>query len=250
MGFMESLGRLMAGMFKSQQNSWEENLTLEQIEDMEKQGCDMTEYRKRFAEREAAEEARLAEIKQNSLNALDMGKLEPYFATPRDPESDFVKDVISFNKLSSKKGKALADAPIIYGSVVQAHYALYEPGEDESYAAVFCFAMDEKHMHDEAWLRELAGKISDMKEGGDVPADNAKFIKTIRDDQSMFCFKLGESLCGDADAWCATWTISNRKKLPLGYLPVTKILPIVITEYPEVNQFAAFEFVPLQYYTK
>lgn len=252
MGFLESLGRFMSGLFPSQQNKWEENLTLEQIEDLERQGCDMTEYRQRFEEREAARKAHLAEIRQKSLDALDMERLTPYLnAVPRDLESEFVKDAVAFNHLPSKKIKRLADAPIVYASVVQAHYALYEPGavDEQGYGVVFCFALDEKHKYDTVWLRELAGKISEMKESSSVPSDCAKFIKTLRDDQSIFCFKLGESLCGDADAWCATHPVYFPSRLPLGYLPATKILPMLLIEKPEVNQPIELRPIPFKYYT-
>lgn len=253
MGFLESLGKFMAGLFPSQQKNWEENLTMEQIEDMERQGCDMTEYRKKYEERKAAEEAREQEIRQKSLDVLDMDKLQPYLAKPRDPESEFVKDMIELNRIGSKNAKKVPEGDLIYASLVQAHWALLEPGEANDrnmYAAVFCFAMDEKHMHDVEWLRDLAKKISAMKNSDNVPADNAKFIETLRDDQSMFCFKLGESLAGDADAWCTTRGFDGRKMLPLGYMPATRILPMMLTEKPEHDHSGPMHFIPLKYYTK
>lgn len=250
MGFLESLGQIMSKLFSSQikaaTQDWVENMTLEDIENMEKQGCDMTEYRKRYEEHKAKVKAEY----ERRLALLDYSKLKPYMDTPRDPESDFIKDTIAIGKFFSKEKAKLPDAKIIYGAVVQAHSALWESRKGGSVAAVFVFAMDDKHMYDQEWLLDIASKISELKQSNDVPKDNEKFIKTLRDDQSMFCFKLGESLCGDADAWCGTYVINKQEALPDSCLPVTRILPLLIREYPKFDYLASFELIPAKYYTK
>lgn len=250
MGFLESLGQIMSKLFASQTRAatqqWVENMTLEDIEEMERQGCDMTEYRQRYEEHQA----KLKADYERRLAMLDYPKLEQYMNTPRDPESDFVKDTIALGKLSSKDRAKMLDAKIIYGAVVQAHSALWEPRSGGGVAAVFVFAMDDEHMYNEKWLLNVANKIGEMKESNNVPKDNEKFIKTLRDSQSMFCFKLGESLSGGADAWCGTFAIDKQEALPDSCMPVTHILPLMMLEYPEYNYLARFELIPSKYYTK
>ncbi|NDW19737.1 hypothetical protein D0T53_12565 [Dysgonomonas sp. 216] len=230
--------------------NWEDNVTLEQIEEMEKQGCDVAELRKKFEDKVAAKEAHERKLIEDSLNILDFNKLASNFATPRDVDGEFMKDVVAYTKAKPKRIEQLAGASVIYGAVVQAHYSLYEPGNNDMAAMVIVFATDEKHIHDIEWLNATARKISEMKESGDVPRDCVKFITTLRDDRSMFCFKLGESLSGYADAWCATHTISKPGDLPLGYLPANGIVPFLLVGEPEENQFPDIELIPSRQYTK
>jgi len=245
MGLGETIGRFMMKFFKPSQG-WEDNVTLEQIEEMERQGCDVADVRKRFEDKIAAKEA----VKRQNAESMSLEKLNEYKATPRSLESEFMKDVFEIAKPSSKRKEKMANAPIVYGAVVQAHYLLFEPGNNERMGVVFVFAMDEKHMYDQEWLRETAEKISAMKESGLVPEDNQKFIKTLRDDQSMFCFKLGASLSGDADAWCATYAWPKQSYLPMSFIPESKVLPFILVDYPEFNSFAEIEIIPSKYYTK
>jgi len=250
MGFLESLGQVMSKLFASQTRAatqqWVENMTLADIEEMERQGCDMTEYRQRYEEHQAKVKATY----ERRLALLDYPKLKQYMDTPRDPESEFVKDTIALGKLSSKDGQKMLEAKIVYGAVVQAHHLLYETRTGGQVAAVFVFAMDEKHIYDQEWLNDIAGKISELKESTSVPKDNEAFIKRLRDDQSMFCMKLGESLVGDADAYCATMAINKQEAMPDSCLPVTRILPLMLLEYPKPKYMAQLEMIPSKYYTK
>ena len=248
MGIMDSLGKAMSKLLSSQaqmgEAKWLETMTMEEIEDMEAKGCDMTEYRAKYAERE---EKKAAEIKRR-LDAIDYSLLDPYRNTPRDMESVFVKDVISLNNIWSFNKEALADARIVYGAVVQAHHGLWTPGDYGHMAAVFVFALDEKHIYDVEWLLETAEKISEMKISANVPDDNMKFIAKLRDDKSMFGFKLGASLCGDADAWCTTYAFKEQAVLPDTYLPQNNILPFLLMKTPEY--LADLQLIPVKYYNK
>ena len=250
MGIMDSLGKAMSKLLSSQAQAgeaiWVERMTMEEIEEMEAKGCDMTEYRAKYAEREAR---KAAEIKRR-LDAIDYSLLDPYRNTPREIESAFVKDVISVNSLYLTKKQKIADAKVVYGAVVQAHFGLWEAGDYGSMAAVFVFALDEKHIFDVEWLLETAGKISEMKESSNVPGDCLKFINLLRNDQSQFCCKLGESLCGEADAWCTTYAFSDQTVLPDKYLPQNKIVPFLLMEPAKDGWSADLEIVPVKYYNK
>ncbi len=250
MGLAEAIGKLFMKVFKP--TGWEQHLTLEQINEMEKQGCDVTEIRQRYEDRVAAEAAAKKKLVDDSLAVVDISMLEKYKLIPRELDSDFVQDVALMGGKKYKWKERLPVAPLVYGCIVQAHWALLEPTEYERLGMVVLFAMDEKHRYDIDWLKETSKKIMQMKNSANVPKDNDKFIKTLRDDQSMFCFKLGESLSGDADAWCATYTVRKRNAdiLPLNYLPVTKILPMLVSDYPKVNRFTDLELIPAKYYTK
>ena len=251
MGIMDAIGKAMSSLLSSQakagEAAWVERITMEEIEEMEAKGCDMSEYRVKYEEREAR---KAAEIKRR-LEAIDYSLLDNYRSTPRDLESDFVKDVASFSDGFFFNKENLADATIVYGAVVQAHFGLWEPGEYGSMAAVFVFAMDEKHIYDVDWLLNTAEKISEMKNSSNVPEDCKKFIATLRDDKSIFCFKLGESLSGDADAWCCTYAFKDQTKLPDTYLPQNKILPFILMKKPHDKTWEVdIALIPAKYYNK
>ncbi|NDV78013.1 hypothetical protein [Dysgonomonas sp. 511] len=252
MGFLESLGKWMVkltggqGQMNKSIADWEASLTPDAIDDLERQGIDVTEYRRKYAERVAAEEALL----QSAMDALDYAKLDAYKAVPRDPESEFVKDTIALDNLGGYK-KYVPESPIVYGRVVQAHSGLWKPSTEKGATGiVFLFAMDEQHMYDEQWLAETSEKISDMKESDDVPKDCKKFINDLRDHQSYFCHKLSDSLSGGADAWCVTFKLEKQTSLPLNFIPPTKILPLLILEYPKQGYIASLALIPAKYYTK
>jgi hypothetical protein len=250
MGFLESLGKTMAKILTPQgqaaaEQEWAENLTIEQIEEYERQGLDMSPYRKMREEKAAAQQ----KLIDDSINAMDLGKLDKY-KKARSAEDAFVTDVARFNSISDKRKAELELAPLVYGRVVQAHHGLYDPNENTDHAGiVFVFALDDAHRYDEAWLAKTAERISEMKEGGTVPPDCRKFIETLRDDRSYFCVKLGDSLNEGADAWCATYWLREQKQLPLGYIPHCRIIPFLLSTLPTHNN-VEIELIPPAYYTK
>lgn len=249
MGLFDFLGKFMSKAMSnsSTMKSWEENMTMEEIEDLERQGCDMTEYRRKYAEREAAKAAEYKRL----MDSLDLAKLNEYMATPRDMESDFVKDTIQLNKIGSRHQPKMADAKIVYAAVVQAHSGLWKAGDSGQMGVVFVLSMNEEHMHDQEWLLATANKISEMKNGSHVPNDNLKFIKLLRDDQSMFVYRLGESLSGsDDETWCLTYAVDKQAKLPNSCLPPNRILPLLVLNYSKKDDLVAIELIPAKYFTK
>jgi hypothetical protein len=255
MGFLELLGKAMSKLATPQiagsqtqaatEQAWAENLTLEQIEEYERQGLDMSPYRKMRDDKIAAGQ----KLIDDSINAMDLGKLDKY-KKARSAEDAFVVDVAKFNGISGKYIAELELAPLVYGRVVQAFNALYEPGDTDNAGVVFVFALDEAHRYDEAWLAKIAERISEMKNSdGAVPPDCRKFIETLRDDSSYFCVKLGESLNEGADAWCVTYWVKKQSQLPLGYIPHCRIIPFLLTTPPTHNN-VEIKLIPPAYYTK
>jgi hypothetical protein len=248
MKFLESVGKLMSNVFakqsRSTQEQWAKNLTLEQIEEYERQGMDMSAYKKIRTD-EMARKKRLAE---DSIAAVDLSRLDAYRTKIAD--GAFAGDVAKFNRIPENK---MENATLVYACVVQAHQMLWEPQKDD-YAAglVFVFALDDAHRFNIEWLRGKAKEIGEMKESASVPADCREFIETLRNEQSEFCFPLGESLNEGADAWCATFMQLDKqsKQLPLGYIPHNRIIPFFLTEKPVYNRSADIQLIPPAYYTK
>jgi hypothetical protein len=249
MGILEKIGKLMSGLATKQmqnvQTDWAKNLTIEQIEEYERQGLDMSEYRKIHAD-EAEKQKRLAE---DSEAAIDLSKLDAHKTGTID--SAFANEVSRFNHTLEKK---MEKAVLVYGCVVQAHSLLWEPQkkDDSSVALVLVFALDDAHRFDIEWLQRKAGEIKAMKDGAPVPADCRKFIETLQDDSSLFCFQLGESVSEGADAWCATcMNISEQsKQLPLGYIPYNRIIPFFLMEKPVNKRLVDMQLIPPACYMK
>jgi hypothetical protein len=254
MGLLETIGKFTSGLFAPSMakavGQWEKTITLDQIEAMEKRGIDVTEMKERYYEQAAAEEEIGFQVIEN-LNAIDISKLEEYKSTPRNIESPFVIDVAALNNISDRRGKnKIAGAPLVYGAVMQAHHSLYVPGDNEGAGIVFIFALDDAHRYDIEWLTRTVERILLLKKSPDIPSDSTKFIKTLCEDQSYFCFKIGDSLNCGADAWCVTFVLDKQQKLPFKHIPINRIIPFLMLEHPIENRFAAIKFIPAQYYTK
>lgn len=252
MGFLEKLGKAMVKVvggestMQQHQQNWEENMTLEDIIDLEQKGCDMTEYRRKYEARVAAEAKRI----QDSIDKQDLSMLDAYKNTPRDENSAFILDVYQIAEPSKKEKLKILDARIVYGAIVQAHHALWKPGDnDESTALVLVFSTGTSQYNVER-LKEVAGQIAELKESGDVPTDCQKLIKMLRDDQSIFCYKVGDSLSHGEDMWCATQVIKKQSALPDSFIPATRIVPFLLIDEPQDDWMVQLEMIPAKYYTK
>lgn len=232
---------------------WEAAMTEEEIADMEKKGYDMSSVRGKQAETAAKEEAEEADfMEQRKVSAVptDLNRLVSYRSTPRSTESVFFKDVAGkapfFGK--DKWREKYANAPLIYGAVVQANTALWLPGRNDSLPAVFVFALDGAHMYDVEWLTAAAEKISEVKKSDVIPADCREFIEILRDDQSQFCFPLPPSLAGGADAWCVTYQFEKQTILPGNRLPEDGIVPFLLDARPKKQIPVQLTAIPGRYY--
>ena len=183
-------------------------------------------------------------------NPTRLDRLKPYLQTPRDMETPFFRAVAGNAPwlFKDRWKKKYTESPVIYAAVVQANSALWRPGDNDYYPAVFVFALDKKHIHDVEWLSQMAEKISELSDSPTVPDDCRKLINTLRDSQSEFCFRIGKSVSGDADAWCATYKFDKQSALPRKALPSDGIVPFLLKANPVENQFVDFKLIPSELY--
>ncbi len=232
---------------------WEAAMTEEEIKKMEKEGYDMSSVRAKqvdMAAQEEAGEAAFAQRRKDTAVLTDLNKLVSYRSTPRSTESGFFRDVAGKAPLFGKDKwrEKFANAPLIYGAVVQANSALWLPGQEEYLPAVFVFALDSAHIYNVEWLTATAKAISEMKDSADVPADSREFIGILRDDQSEFCFPLGASLAAGADAWCVTYKFDKQNILPGSRLPEDGIVPFLLETRPKKQLPIQLAPIPGTYY--
>lgn len=233
---------------------WEAAMTEEEIAEMEKKGYDISSVRGKQAEIAAQEEAdgaAFAEQRKATAVPTDLNRLTPYRSTPRSTESGFFRDVAGKAPLFGKdkwRGK-FANAPLIYGAVIQANSALWLPGAEEHLPAVFVFALDSAHIYNVGWLTATAEAVSKMKVNDTVPADCREFIDILRDDQSEFCFPLGASLAAGADAWCVTYKFDKQTILPGNRLPEDGIVPFLLEAQPKKQMPVQLSPIPGKYYS-
>ena len=271
---------LFSKMNEKALKEWADNLTLEQIEEHERQGIDMSEYRVLYEERQAE--------KQRIADSFDLSMLDKYKNTR---SADFIDAVAKFNKLSEKKMPQLEAAPLVYGRVVQAHNALFKsnPKNKSACGIVFLYALDDAHRYDEEWLVKTANRIMEMKESVNnqppttmekifrflnmddgflfsmtigssiekkkakiLPEDCRKFIRTLCLDSGSFFYKLGETLSDGADAWCATYSLTDQSKLPMAQIPHNRIIPFLLSDEPSrfdgISDSA--QLIPPEYFMK
>ena len=268
---------LLSNMTEKATQQWLQNLTLEQIEEYERQGMDMSEYRIIYEERQAE--------KQRLENAIDLSLLDKYKRMPRSVE--FIDDVAKFNKLSDNKKSKIENAPLVYGKVVQAHSALFSsnPTNKSGCGIVFLYALDDAHCYDDEWLTKTANRISEMKASARnqpdstmekiarllkldknflfaltlgakmkekklefLPEDCRSLIYVLCLDASSFGRKLGETLSDGADAYCATFSLWDQSKLPMAKIPQNRIIPLLVTEQDAGGLNDTALLIPPTYY--
>lgn len=268
---------LFSNMTKKFTEEWANNLTLEEIEEYERKGVDMSEYRVIYEENQAE--------RQRLINLLDLNLLNKY-KTAHDP--DFMEEVAKFNKLSNKKKQKLEQATLVYAKVVQAHSALFRsnPKNKDGAGIVFLFTLDNTHRYDEEWLTKTANLISDMKARVEqnepkgffytlcrflqiennffisshiwkqklkvVPEDCRSFMSCLCNDESSFCMKLGNTLSEGVDVWCGTYSLWDQSQLPMAQIPPNRIIPLLLIGNPEKygRMDAEAQLIPPAYYTK
>jgi hypothetical protein len=276
MGLLENMNE------KAMQQGREQarNMTLEQIEDFERQGIDVSWYRQIWEE--------MQEEKRQAMEAIDLNMLDRYKKVPRNAEDDFVNEVAKFNKLSDKKKQKLEQAPLVYGRVVQAHNSLYNPNPKNKAGAgiMFVYALDDAHRYDEAWLAKAASRILDMKASVNenepkgfpfslirlfnlesnffvssylkkqqlkvVSEDCQALMSSVCNDRSSFCLRVPETLSDGVKAYCATYDLWDQSKLPLAHIPLNNIIPLLMIDQPEGygGLGDAAQLIPPAFFTK
>lgn len=227
---------------------WLNGLTMAELDRMEAQGYDVSGYRAEVSKRQAVRE----EIERNKPRyTIEYDRLLPHLATPRDVNGEFFLATAGKKPLFGKDRweESMANMPIVYAGIVQASSSAWSPIEDRArYGMVVVLATDAAHMHDKEWAVATADKISQLKNTKDVPHDCKKLIAELRNSQSSFCLRVGESISGGATAWCATKFFDEAPtQLPNACLPSDRILPILLREEPKENHFLQSMFIPVKF---
>jgi hypothetical protein len=240
------LTKQMANNFQIDVTNWAH------LETYEKQGFDVSEFKEKLlAEakiQQAVREGKIASDDRSLVNPINLEKLAPYLKAPRDPGCELVRSItkwLLFDK--AKKVKELAEASLVYGAVVQAEHNLWKPGQCMYINAVFVYATDEAHKYDVVWLNRIAREILLLKKSNEVPQDMVQLVNTLREGKKVLRTRVGASVAGEAEAWCATHnTVTNG--LPRQCLPTVGIVPFLLT--PQKPDAAVIgELVPAKFYS-
>jgi hypothetical protein len=230
--------------------AWLQTVTMEELDQMEKQGVDVADYKAYVAARNGVKGEDGEVQRERFNNPIDLTKLEAHIPVPRDVNGDFVRTVAGKLPLfgKDKKLQKVAGGALIYAAVVQANSDLWQPGTEDYLPAVLVFALDDAHRHNVVWLKETANRIYELKNAADVPQDCSRLIASLRDDQSDFCWKVGSSISGSSDAWCAVYKFEKQTLLPRQCLPSEGIVPFILKEGPQENLGVWFYDIPGQLY--
>lgn len=161
---------------------------------------------------------------------IHLEKLDAYKSTPRRADTPFFQDLEGKLSLSDKQKQVykVQYSELIYTAVVQADSALWTPGAGENLLAVVVYTDDNDLRYDIEWLKQTAEKISSLEDSKDIPEDCKELIKSLKDGQSMFHYKVGNSITGDVDVWCETFSFPKQSNLPNSCLPPNGILPFLL----------------------
>lgn len=225
--------------------NWEDHLTEQDVDALEKSGVDVTELREKFTKKTEEQEM----IKSAFQDTIHLEMLNHYINTPRDTDSKFFKDVAGKAPLfgKSKWLETFQNADIIYASVVQANSDLWTPGISELLPAVIVYTNDRNLRFDIEWLKKIGDKIHSLKDSQDVPKDCKSLIKSLKDDQSMFFYKVGESISEGKNVWCQTFSFPKQFDLPNKCLPPNGIVPFLL--HYESDKVMLIHEIPGKYYS-
>lgn len=218
---------------------WQAQMTQEDIDQLEQSGCDVSDLK--------VQKESIQQIQKVDMANIHLEKLEAYKDVPRSANSQFFKDVAGKAPLFGKDKwrNKFEQAEIIYVAVVQANHDLWLPGT-AYLPAVIVYTSDKVLRYDIEWLTQMAETISQMKSSKEIPEDCKEMMKTLKDEQSIFKFKVGTSITGGADVWCETLNF-EQSDLPNNCLPANGIVPFLLYINGE-DVIGPFE-IPAKYYT-
>ncbi len=218
---------------KDIQKSWEENLTEEQIDEMEKQGTDVSELRAKLAENKKKREA---------AGETDLSMLDAYRRTPRDVNSDFIRETVGKPPLfgKAKWTEKYANAEIIFPVLLQCSPQLHKVGNLENALIALIYASDSAHKDNYDFLRETADKLVKMREGKmEAPKSLKKVIKDLNKPTSSFYHVVEIPEFENATLHLATYFLTSQSSLPGSVIPNDRVLPALLLEdiTPKVFHF-------------
>lgn len=218
--------------FNDVMENYYDNLTEEQIDELESQGVDVTELRAKFQERQEMIE---------KAGMTDLSLIAKYERIPRDTDTGFFKSMTRNMPFFGKQKyiEKYQNAKLVYSVVVQAAPVLYEPGDVTSAAIVLLFARDEKHAKDFEFLYTIADLFVAMRDGEvEVPESCKELVKELNDPTSNITENIkGESIderFRGADI-CVKVAYTPQDRLPGKMIPNDDILPALYFEHSEDN---------------
>lgn len=217
------------GIFKNAATEWEKTMTEADLDKMEAQGCDVSQYREKLAARRAQEAEQAKKDKDMWQNLTQLDRLKPYMQTPRSSETEF------FKKLAGKapwlgKSKWLrrfTEGQIVYAGIVSAPSESWKgvKHEDDSFYAVGIYALDKEHMYDTEWLKRVMEKLRNMCEGKQPIAAGCEGVVDLsKYEDSWNIVTLDGDIVEGAKAKVEKLVL-DYKDLPKGYLPSDGIVP-------------------------
>lgn len=106
--------------------------------------------------------------------------------------------------------RAIVEGPLVYGRVVQADAALYEPG-DAVLPARVVYVAEPSRRFDAVRLRAIGGKLQALARQ-DAPApEHAAAWAVLREPSRVETVRLATSLAGEADAYLSVVTVDQRR---------------------------------------
>ncbi len=221
------------------------NLTEADLDQMEANGQDVSELRKKLAERNAELER---------AGETDLSKLDAYASTPRSRDTEFFK--INAGKApllgKAKFYEKYENAKIVFPVVVQAASSLYVPGDDASAAVIVLHGLSEQYKNDFEALRKAADLLVAMRDGEvEVPKSLKKLVKDLNNPKSHIHTELnGEDV--DASFAGAKFLVdtvySAQSELPNKRIPNDRVLAMLnVYEKADHNYY---QLIKGQFYTK
>lgn len=191
---------------------WEENLTWDGILEMEAQGTDVSEIKKRFIERQKAqEEAEIAARKayeeenkylnilrftsnkvedKNILNKTNISKIESIVSASRNPESQLIKETVGTPPFWGLFGKSkwennIKESDLLLTSVVQCHPQLWKGIVDDVSPASYLlvYSLNPKYMRNVEVLKKVSKLVNDFRDNDtlDTSKYSANMLKLHED---------------------------------------------------------------------
>lgn len=226
-------------LIKSQLEAAKRRVTIDQIEDLEAKGYDMTSYREALAAKQAENEERYNTLKSKYPNPTNLKKLEPYVSIPRSTESPFFKAVAGKEPLfgKSKWIDKYSNGTIVYQVILDCpDEALAPPANDDAYYCIALYAIDDAHARNEEWLHRILNALRDMRDGkSKIPDDCTELVDMMRNKDNEGDWRdgwLGQSIAEGAQAYYYKCVV-YPKDLPKGFIPDNSILPLVCTYIPQ-----------------
>lgn len=269
--------------------NWEENLTWEGILELEANGSDVADIKKKYiARKKKEEEEYIAEQKRNkeeeelssilrftmqevndniNPNKTNLSKLDSIKREIKNPDSKIVKDLIGKKPLlfgKSKWIKGVKNSEILYTSVIQCHPQLWQEVTLDITPALtlLVYSMNPKYSKNIEILKSVSKYLNIF--GSQEEIDKAKYSKKmiqlyndLNNPQSMPHLILDSTILNDlnlnveADIRVTSSFVYQFSPLPNKKLPSNGIIPYI--RYKKLDTKTNFGFatriIDSKYYT-